>query len=193
VLDVGAGSCWASVRLAEAGHDAVAVDINLDADDGLHAAPRLLAPGRLLERAEAEMSALPLEPQCFDAVIACASLHYATSLPRTLLELRRVVRRDGALLVLDSPVYRRRPDGEAMVEQRMRRHAQRYGVGIPRESQSGYLVLGELPETFASAGWRLELHGWPSWPRERLRDVVELARHGRRTARFPILLARRDG
>jgi hypothetical protein len=29
--------------------------------------------------------------------------------------------------------------------------------------------------------------------REALRDVVEIARHGRRTARFPILLARRDG
>jgi SAM-dependent methyltransferase len=193
VLDVGAGSCWASIRLAEAGHDAVAVDINLDADDGLHAAERLLPAGRRLERAEAEMSALPLEAQCFDAVVAAGSLHYAASLPRTLVELRRVVRRDGALLVLDSPVYRHRPDGEAMVAQRMRRHSQRYGVDIPRESQSGYFVLGELAHTFASAGWRLELHGWPSWPREQLRDVLEIARHGRRTARFPILLARRDG
>jgi hypothetical protein len=36
---------------------------------------------------------------------------------RALVELRRVTHRDGWLLVLDSPVYRSRPDGEAMVAQ----------------------------------------------------------------------------
>ena len=110
-----------------------------------------------------------------------------------LVELRRVTRRGGALLVLDSPVFRRRPDGEAMVEQRMKEHGRRYGLAVPRETQSGYLVLGELPGMFRSAGWRLELRGWPHSVREHVRDLVEVLSRGRRTARFPILLARRDG
>jgi SAM-dependent methyltransferase len=139
------------------------------------------------------MDALPLAPGLFDVVLAAGSLHYPPRLLRTLVELRRVTRRGGALLVLDSPVYRRRPDGEAMVTRRMEDQARRYGLTVPRETQSSYLVLGELPELFRSAGWRLEIRGWPDRLRERARDLVELLHWGRRSARFPILLARRDG
>lgn len=192
VLEVGAGCAWASARLARLGHQVVAADVNLDPDDGLAAAERLASSGPF-PRAEAEMDALPLAPSLFDLVLAAGSLHYPPRLLRTLVELRRVTRRGGALLVLDSPVYRRRPDGEAMVAQRMKEHTRRYRLAVPRETQSGYLVQGELPGMFRSAGWRLELHGWPDPLREHARDLVEVLRRGRRTARFPILLARRDG
>jgi len=193
VLEVGAGCCWISAELLSRGHHAVAVDVNLDPEDGLAAAPVLLPEDASLERAEAEMEALPLEPQSVDLVVAGASLHYPAALQRTLVELRRVMRRDGVLLVLDSPVYRRRADGEAMVAERMRAQGERYRIAVPRESQSGYLVLRELDAGFPSAGFRLSVHGWPGPARELLRDVIEIARHGRRTARFPILVARRDG
>ena len=43
------------------------------------------------------------------------------AIQRALVELRRVTRRGGALLVLESPVYARREDGEADVARRMRR------------------------------------------------------------------------
>lgn len=193
VLDVGAGCCWASARLIEQGHDVVAVDVNLDPEDGLRAAAGLGVDLGRLARAEAEMDALPLEPGAFDLVLAAGALHYSPNVGRTLVELRRVTRRGGALLVLDSPTFRSRPDGEAMVARRMRDHARRYEVILPRESQSGYLVLEELPGLFERAGWNLTVHGWPGAIRERLRDVIEVLRHGRRTARFPIFLARRDG
>jgi SAM-dependent methyltransferase len=193
VLEVGAGCGWVSSLLLRGGHRVAAVDVNLDPDDGLRAAERLLAPGETLARAEAEMDALPLAASSFDLVVAAGSLHYVHDLSRTLVELRRVTRRGGVLLVIDSPVYRRRPDGEAMVADRMEALERRYRMSIPRESQSSYLVLGELPGVFASAGWSLEVHGWPLKLREVLRDVVAIGRHGRRTARFPILLARRDG
>jgi SAM-dependent methyltransferase len=193
VLDLGAGNCWISARLLELGHNVTAVDLSLDPLDGLLAAERLLRPGMHLERAEAEMEALPIDAGAFDLVVAGASLHYAEHLVRTLVELRRVTRRGGLLIVLDSPVFRRRPDGEAMVADRMRKQAQQYGVVIPRESQSGYLVMGELADVFSSSGFRLETHGWPGLARELLRDMFEIAHWGRRTARFPILVARREG
>jgi methyltransferase family protein len=158
VLEVGAGCCWAGVRLAEA-----------------------------------EMEALPVEPASFDLVLAADSLHHAPRLARTLVELRRVTRREGMLVVLDSPVYRRREDGEAVVAERMRAQARRYGVPMDRDRQPGYLVAGELPGLFGSAGWSREVHGWPGRAGEWGRDLLDVLRHGRRTARFPILLARRDG
>jgi len=193
VLDAGAGCGWASARLWERGHRVVAVDTNLDPDDGLLAAERLMSDPSVIARAEAEMDALPLEPGLFDLVLVAGALHHAPRLVRALVELRRVTRRGGLLLVLDSPVYRRRQDGEAMVAARMKEIGDRYGLAVPRESQSGYLVLGELDDAFSSAGWKVEMHGWPGPFRERLRDVLERVRRGRRTARFPILLARRDG
>lgn len=193
VLEVGAGCAWVSAQLLARGHRVAAVDVNLDPDDGLLAADRLLDASEPLARAEAEMDALPLAASSFDLVVASGSLHYVRDLARTLVELRRVTRRGGRLLVLDSPVYRRRVDGEAMVAARMKALEQRYGLPVPRESQSSYLVVGELRGAFDSAGWTLEVHGWPGPLRESLRDGVEIARHGRRTARFPILMARRDG
>jgi SAM-dependent methyltransferase len=168
-----------------------AVDVNLDSEDGLRGASLLVEGGRL-PRAEAEMDALPLEAGRFDLVVANGSLHHSPRLTRALVELRRATRHQGLLLVLDSPVYRRRADGEAEVARRMKLLSRRYRIAIPRESQPGYLVLGELRSLFAGAGWSVELRGWPALPREWAGDALGLLRGGRR-ARFPTLLARRDG
>ena len=69
----------------------------------------------------------------------------------------------------------------------------KWTVLLPRESQSSYFVLGELSGIFERAGWKLEVHGWPSPLRERAMDLLEVLRHGRRTARFPIVLGTRHG
>ena len=191
VLDVGAGCCWAAVRLMEDGHLVAAVDVNLDPDDGLLAASRLMVDPAKLPRAEADMEALPLPAGAFDLVLAAGSLHYASDLSATLVELRRVTRKGGVLLALDSPVFRRAADGEAMIEARMQEHRQRYAVALPRENQSSYLIRNGLEDVFRQAGWRLAVRGWPGLLREWARDTIERQRHGRRTARFPILLAER--
>jgi hypothetical protein len=106
--------------------------------------------------------------------------------------MRRVTRPGGLLLVIDSPVYRRRADGEAVVARRMEDLGRRYDAAIPRESQSGYLVVGEMAGAFESAGWSLEVQGWPPRAAEWTRDAIEIAKHGRRTARFPVLIGSRD-
>jgi SAM-dependent methyltransferase len=191
-LEAGAGSAWASLRLLDAGHQVVATDLSLDEADGLLAPNRFLSSPALLPRAEAEMEALPFEPGRFDLVVVAGALHHTPRLGRSLLEMRRVTRPGGLLLVVDSPVYRRRADGEAQVARRMDDLGRRYKVAIPRESQAGYLVVGEMAGAFRSAGWRLEMHGWPRRAAEWTRDALEIARHGRRTARFPVLVGSRD-
>jgi SAM-dependent methyltransferase len=193
ILDVGAGCCWASARLVEHGHEVVAVDVDLDPETGLPAAGHLLVDPSRLPRAEAEMEALPLEAGAFDLVLAVGALHTAPRLTRALVELRRVLRRNGILLALESPVYRRRHDGEAAVERAMKACQRRYGLTPPRESHAGYLILDEMSELFRSCGFKLDVRGWPGPLRERVDDLLTLARGRRPAPRFPILIARRDG
>jgi SAM-dependent methyltransferase len=193
VLEVGAGSCWASAQLLAAGHQVAAVDLSLDPEDGLLAAERFLPPEAGLPRAEADMEALPLEAGRFELVLAIDALHYAPRLVRTLVELRRVLQRRGALLVLESPVYSRREDGEAAVAREMRRLRRRYAIDLPRESLPGYLVHSELMATFGAAGFRLEIHGSGGRSRVFWDRLVAILTGRRPPASYPILLARRDG
>ena len=192
VLDVGAGSGWASARFLEEGHRVAAVDVNLDEQDGLLAANGILDDPSSLPRAEADMEALPLEPASMDLVLVAGALHHAARPARTLVEIRRVTRRGGLVVVLDSPVYRSAADGETMVAARAEEQRERYGFSVPAFGP-GYLLRGELAGLFEGAGWQLEVHGWPGRVREAVRDFVEVTRGGGRPARFPILIGRRDG
>ena len=169
-----------------------AVDVNLDEQDGLLAANGLVDDPADLPRAEADMEALPLEPASMDLVLAGGVLHHAARPARTLVEIRRVTRRRGLVVVLDSPVYRSAADGERTVAEGEEERTRRYGFTAPPFGP-GYLLWAELPALFEGAGWKLEVHGWPGRVRETLRDLVERARAGRSAARFPILIGRRDG
>jgi SAM-dependent methyltransferase len=184
VLAAGDGLVARSLR---GGHRVVVVSSRLDAEDARE------AEGARCPRAEAELDALPLEPGRTDLVLAEGSLHEGASLSRTLVEVRRVVRRGGVLLALDSPVFRRRAHGEAYVAQAMKEERALVGMAVPRESRPGYLVRGELAERFVDAGWSLQVLGWPGALRERAQDLLRLVRGARPAPRFPVLLARRDG
>jgi SAM-dependent methyltransferase len=193
VLEVGSGCAWAGANLAAAGHEVLAVDASLDPLDGLSAVSRVLAPGCSLERAEADMEALPLREGWFDLVLAVDALHHARGVLRQLVELRRVTRRGGALLVLESPLYGRREDGEADVARRMRRIRRVYGLDLARETQPGYLVRSELPGLFAQAGYQWEGSGLAFGRFGRLLDfgAVLMGRGG--IPSRPAIFARRDG
>src|SRR5262249_57676659 len=106
VLDAGAGSCGAAARLVAAGHAVAAVDLNLDARDGLLAAERVMDDPSRLPRAEADIESLPLEPASMDLVLAAGVLHHAPRPARTLLGLRRLTRPAPLLLMIPSPAHR---------------------------------------------------------------------------------------
>jgi len=50
-----------------------------------------------------------------------------------------------------------------------------------------------LVASLRAADLEVDVHGWPGRAREWCRDLVEQARWGRRTARFPVLLGRVRG
>ena len=198
VLEVGAGCCWASARLLARGHRVAAVDVNLDPDDGLAAAASLLARrAACCPRAEAEMEALPLEPAALRP--GARRGRRCTTRATWPRDAGRAAARHAHAAGCCWCSTRRstgaRPDGEAMVADRMRAHERALRLPVPRESQSS------LPGAGRAAAARSPAPGWTARgprlagaaARGRCATCVEIARHGRRTARFPILLARRDG
>lgn len=124
VLDLGAGNCWLSYRLAELRHRPVAVDIFSDPRDGLRAARHYPVS---FPTAEADFDRLPFGNASFDLVVFNASFHYSSDYARTLAEARRCLRPEGRVVILDSPVYKRSEHGEQMRAERQVFFEQQHG------------------------------------------------------------------
>jgi SAM-dependent methyltransferase len=87
VVDLGAGNCWLSYRLAQRNHVVAAVDLLTNAVDGLGAHVYYEA---IFTSIQAEFDRLPSVEQQIDLVIFNASLHYSTEYETTLREALRV-------------------------------------------------------------------------------------------------------
>lgn len=185
ILDLGAGNGWLSHRLSGRGHRPVAVDLLTDALDGLGAA---LGYGGNFPLVEAEFDRLPFAEAQFDLAIFNSSLHYSTDYRRTLAEALRCLRPSGRLVILDSPIYKRREHGEIMKQERRRQFEAEYGFRSDSISSIEYLdepLLGELDR---SLGIRWEIHKpWYGW-RWRLRPWKARLAGRRPPSRFWILV-----
>ena len=164
VLDLGAGNGWLCYQASLLGHEAVALDVREDAVDGLGAGAGYAAHlARPFGRVAASFDALPARDAAFDVAVFNAALHYAFDLAAVLAEARRVVRSGGRVAILDSPFYRREKDGEAMVDEKRRYAAARFGeradaLVLPFIE---YLTRRRLDEASAPLGLR--------WTRHRVR------------------------
>ena len=141
VLDLGAGNCWMSWRLAERGHSPAALDIFTDPRDGLRAARhyRAQTPFPVIE---AEFDHIPMPAESADLAIFNASFHYSSDYRRTLGEALRVLRPAGAVVIIDSPVYRVPEHGRLMVAERRDQFRKRYG--FPSDAQGSVEYLDEV-------------------------------------------------
>jgi SAM-dependent methyltransferase len=119
ILDVGAGNCWMSYRLALAGYRPVAVDLLTNEQDGLGAGVHFLNDlPRPFPRFQAEATHLPFRDGCFDAVIFNASFHYSEDYEATVREALRCLRPTGMLIICDTPWYTREESGRQMIAER---------------------------------------------------------------------------
>ncbi|MEN9645831.1 MAG: hypothetical protein RL238_2500 [Actinomycetota bacterium] len=190
VLDVGAGVGWLSNRLVEAGHEAVAIDLSVDDHDGLGAARHYTVA---FPRRQAEMDALPAADGSFDLVVFNASIHYADDLERTLREAVRVLAPRGRIVVMDSPIYDREADGEAMVRERADDFAERFGTRSDSVASIGFLTPERLRVAGAAVGLRWTTHRvWYGW-RWAWRPWRNRLRGRRAPSRFAVLVAVRAG
>ncbi len=115
ILDVGSNTCWAANRFAQAGLDAIALDISTAELQGLRTAEYFIADGSVFfERLLGSMDAIPLASGSLDYVYCCEVLHHndLASLRRTFEEIARVLRPGGRLLMVNETLKTLRdPDG----------------------------------------------------------------------------------
>jgi SAM-dependent methyltransferase len=195
ILDLGAGNGWLSYRLSQRGHQVAAVDLLVDAFDGLGA---FIHYDVAFTPIQAEFDRLPFDAGQADLVILNASLHYSTNYEVTLREALRVLRRDGCLAILDSPIYHDPSSGQQMVRERERQFEQKYGFASNALPSENYLTFERLDQLEAALGlhwekvqpfygWRPALRDW----RWALRPWWARLRGSREPAQFLIVWGRR--
>ncbi len=158
VLDLGAGNGWLSYRLAQQGHDCLAIDILDNPLDGLGAARHYSATARrAFACVQAEMNNLPFADGQFDLAIFNASFHYSESYLSTMRETLRCLRRGGEVVIVDTPFYHRNESGRAMVEEKRANFQQQYGFPSDSLRSREYLTAEVLEELALQCGlvWRV--------------------------------------
>lgn len=153
ILDAGAGNGWLSYRLSRLGHALLAIDLRLDDADGLGAYTHYGDEG-CFTRAQATFEQIPLLDDQLDLVIFGGSIHYATNLEETLREALRVLRRDGKIVILDSPVYGQSRSGEQMVAELQQQLARDHDIDATILPHENYLT----PERLHCLGTELGIH-----------------------------------
>ncbi len=192
VLDLGAGNCWFSHRLAEMGHCPVAVDIFADAQDGLRASRQYSVRFPVIE---AEFDALPFRSGRFDLAVFNSSIHYSQDYRRTLAEALRCVRPGGQLVIVDSPVYSRHEHGERMRAERHATFERQYGFSSDALGSIEFFDLEMLDQLACelSLTWNI-YRPWYGW-HWHLRPWIARLRGRRPPSNFWILvgLSAREG
>jgi ubiquinone/menaquinone biosynthesis C-methylase UbiE/uncharacterized protein YbaR (Trm112 family) len=188
VLDLGAGNGWLSNRLALAGHTVCAVDLLVNAEDGLGAWKQYDSTFTTIQ---AEFIALPIPDSSVDVVIFNASLHYAESYEQTLAESLRVLHPNGIVIIMDSPVYQAAESGQKMVAERKQQFLSRYGFASDAIQSEGFLTYDRLQSLGQNLGIRWQ-HVVPFYGlRWALKPLVARLRGGREPAQFGLWLGRR--
>jgi SAM-dependent methyltransferase len=220
VLDVGAGNGWVAYQLARRGHQVAAVDLSIDDRDGLGALIRYgdvlsdrtktseeaqnasslareVGPddrkkyGRILPL-QAEFDRLPIAAAHVDLVIFNAALHYATDYLTTVSEALRVLRTDGTLVILDSPVYHDAVSGHQMLREREASFERTYGAAWTSVRTEGFLTYPLLAKLATTLNLQLVVrHPLSRW-RSILRGCKTRLRGQREPAGFPLILLRRS-
>jgi SAM-dependent methyltransferase len=192
ILDLGAGNCWMSYRLALANCRPVAVDLLTNDRDGMGAAEhfRERLPA-MFPRFQAELASLPFQAEQFDAVIFNASFHYAEDSVATLREALRCVRSNGTVIILDTPWYAHDASGRRMVAERSSAFVERYGTASDSIESLEYLTDERLRTLEEQLGiqWTI-FRPWYglNWA---MRPLIATLCNRREPSRFNIFAARK--
>src|SRR5207253_9034594 len=103
---------------------------------------------------QADFDALPFQAGEFDVVILNGSLHYSADPAATLTEAARTLAANGTLVVMDSPMFDRKADGDAMVESQLRAFVTDYGIVDAVQPGIGYLTFAQLHNVALGLGLR---------------------------------------
>jgi ubiquinone/menaquinone biosynthesis C-methylase UbiE len=142
-LDVGCGTGWAVRTMARRSKVSVSCGIDLSAQMIEKAKAASVGSDARIEFSIADVSDIPYPADHFDAVICTCSFHHHTDPMQSLSEMRRVLKSEGKLVIIDSardvffPIW---------VQDMLRR---RFEKGHVR-----YYTTGEMAKMVRNAGLR---------------------------------------
>lgn len=188
VLDLGAGTGWLSHQLDAAGYRPCAIDLSVDAADGLGASRHFA--GRW-PRLQAEFDDLPLADSQGHCAIFNASFHYCTDQQRAIGEALRVLVPGGLVIILDTPIYSNEASGRQMLEEQQLYFERLIGERSDSIAASGFLDWNQLDGLAKTLGisWRYE-RTWYGL-RWAMRPLLARLRGRREPATFSIAWARK--
>lgn len=190
ILDLGAGNCWMTYRLALRQHWPVAVDLLTSATDGLGAAVHYKQTlAKLFPRFQAELSRLPFSASQFDVAIFNASFHYSEDYCAALGEAIRCVRPGGFVIVADTAWYRNEESGQQMVAERQKAFIKRYGFPSDGIASLEYLTDRRLSELEDRLGVRWKIYSPFYGLRWAMRPLIAKLKGKREPSRFRIYVA----
>jgi ubiquinone/menaquinone biosynthesis C-methylase UbiE len=143
VIDLGAGNGWLSNRLTARGCEVYAVDLLLNAEDGLGAWTYY---ENQFTPVQAEFSRLPFADGSSSLVIFNASFHYAEDYQEILREALRVIEPSGKIIIMDSPVYHHGESGEKMVNERKAAFLSQYGFASDTLHSKNYITYQQMEQ-----------------------------------------------
>jgi SAM-dependent methyltransferase len=192
ILDLGAGNCWMSYRLALARYRPLAVDLLTNDLDGLGAAEHFRSHlPAMFPRFQAELARLPFQDEQFDAVVFNASFHYAEDYVATLREALRCVKTGGMVIISDTPWYSRDESGRKMVLERRTSFLQRYGTASDSIKSLEYLTDDRLRALEEQLGVQWTIHSPRYGFRWAMRPLAARLLNRREPSRFRIYTTRK--
>jgi SAM-dependent methyltransferase len=193
ILDLGAGNCWMSFRLALRGYRPIAVDLLTNEHDGLAAAGHyqqyLPEP---FPRFQAEIARLPFQDGQFDAVVFNASFHYSEDYEASLREALRCLRSGGMVIISDTPWYSGEESGRQMVLERHAAFFKNYGTASDSVRSLEFLTDERLRTLEKQLSIKWTVHSPRYGLKWAMRPLIARLRHRREPSRFRIYAARKD-
>jgi len=164
------------------------VDPSIGSEDGLGAAMKIFNQNPPFLPVRAEYDFLPFEDESFDAAIFNASLHYSPNPLHTLISVKRILKENGWVYVMDSPFFRNETDGQIMIAETKNRYKRQFGVSVSDQG-IGYLRSSLTEELNGHYDVRLLTSGFGvAW---KLTRFFKQLLHKRELAGFPILALRK--
>ncbi|MEM8858271.1 MAG: class I SAM-dependent methyltransferase [Chloroflexota bacterium] len=190
ILDLGAGNGWLSNRLAERGHKVAAIDLTVNDFDGLGVCAAAYESDFVA--VQAEFDHLPFEQNQFDLVIFNASFHYSADYAQTLEEMKRVIKSNGQIGIIDTPVYAHQASGQRMVQERECLFEKQFGFKSDQLGSENFLTQIRIMALENQVNMRC--HSVQTTPlyRQSIQRVKTLIRGKREPAQFPILVFTND-
>ncbi|HST04815.1 MAG TPA: class I SAM-dependent methyltransferase [Chloroflexia bacterium] len=192
-LDLGAGNCWLSRRLAKLGFRTVALDLNTVGRDSLARGQLYIEYDDLqIHRIQASMDQPPLTDNAFALCTVSGAIYYA-NLEATLASVYRILQPGGILAITDSPIYSKSTYGLQMAQEQRARITSLVGQEpAPLPGGDGFLVWPNLKSTMEQIGFGVQAIS-VARPLGRIRRLISrvLAPGRREEASFPVILGQK--